>query len=90
MLTGTPRIGLRHAKAARSTCRAQRQTPRSVREPVQVYLEAPDLTGQMGAEVTVTLEIDATIPDGASDQIVRIVTENSRVLKFSSHGFESE
>ena len=48
------------------------------------------LIGQVGAEVTVTLEIDASIPDGASDQIVRTVTENSRVLKFSSHGFESE
>ena len=30
------------------------------------------------------------IPDGASDQIVRIVTENSRTLKFSDHGFEKE
>lgn len=48
------------------------------------------LIGQVGAEVTVTLEIEASIPDGASDQIVRTVTENSRVLKFSSHGFESE
>ena len=36
------------------------------------------LAGQVGAEVTVTLEIEATLPDGASDQIVRTVTENSR------------
>ena len=48
------------------------------------------LVGQVGAEVVVTIEIAATLPDGASDQIVRIVTENSRTLKFSSHGFESE
>jgi len=48
------------------------------------------LAGQVGAEVTVTLEIEATLPDGASDQIVRAVTENSRTLKFKSHGFESE
>jgi predicted AAA+ superfamily ATPase len=48
------------------------------------------LAGQMGAEVTVILEIEAKLPDGASDQIVRTVTENSRTLKFTSHGFEAE
>ncbi len=48
------------------------------------------LVGQLGAEVTVTLEIEAKLPGGASDQIVRTVTENSRTLKFTSHGFESE
>ena len=46
--------------------------------------------GQVGAEVTVTLEIEATLADGASDQIVRTVTESSRTLKFARHGFESE
>ena len=48
------------------------------------------LAGQVGAEVTVMLEIHARLPDGASDQIVRTVTENSRTLKFSTHGFEKE
>ena len=48
------------------------------------------LAGQVGAEVTVTLEIEATLRGGASDQIVRTVTENSRTLKFTSHGFETE
>lgn len=48
------------------------------------------LLGQAGADVTVTLEIEARLPDGASDQIVRIITENSRTLKFTSHGFEKE
>src|SRR5258708_2693067 len=38
------------------------------------------LAGQVGAEVTVTLEIEAKLPGGASDQIVRTVTENSRTL----------
>ena len=46
--------------------------------------------GQVGAEVTVTLEIEASLPDGAPDQIVRTVTENSRTLKFTSHGFETD
>ena len=48
------------------------------------------LAGQVGADVTVTLEIEVSLPGGASDQIVRTVTENSRTLKFTSHGFESE
>ena len=48
------------------------------------------LVGQVGAEVTVTLEIAALVPDGASDQIVRTVTENSATLDFTSHGFEAE
>ena len=48
------------------------------------------LAGQVDAEVAVTLEIEAVLPNGASEQIVRTVTENSRTLKFTSHGFESE
>ena len=43
-----------------------------------------------GARVRVTLEIDAEIPAGAPDHVVRTVTENSRTLKFTSHGFETE
>ncbi|QKE41374.1 MAG: ATP-binding protein [Ferrovum myxofaciens] len=48
------------------------------------------LVGLMGASVTVTLEIEAQIPEGAPDTVVRTVTENGRTLKFSSQGFESE
>jgi predicted AAA+ superfamily ATPase len=48
------------------------------------------LVGQVGAEVTVTLDIEARLPNGASDSLVRTVTENSRTLKFDSHGFEKE
>lgn len=48
------------------------------------------LAGQVGADVKVTLEIEATLPDGATDQIVRTVTENSQALKFTDHGFEEK
>lgn len=48
------------------------------------------LAGLPGADVTVTLEISATMPGGAGDQVVRIVTENCRTLKFGSQGFEAE
>jgi hypothetical protein len=40
--------------------------------------------------VKVTLEVDAEIPAGAPDYVVRIVTENGRTLKFTSQGFEAE
>jgi len=43
-----------------------------------------------GAEVKVTLEIEADIPSGVPDNVVRTVTENSRTLKFISQGFEKE
>ena len=48
------------------------------------------LAGLVGAKVTVTLEIEAEIPSGAPDHVVRTVTENSRTLKFTSQGFEKE
>ena len=48
------------------------------------------LTGIVGARVTVTLEVEAEIPAGASDHVVRTVTENSRTLKFTSQGFEAD
>jgi hypothetical protein len=41
-----------------------------------------------GARVSVTLEIQATIPKGATEQAVRTVAENCRTLKFTSYGFE--
>jgi predicted AAA+ superfamily ATPase len=48
------------------------------------------LDGLVGSKVTVTLEIEAEIPDGAPDNVVRTVTENSRTLGFTSHGFEED
>jgi len=46
------------------------------------------LSGILGADVQVTLEIEAVVPNGASDDVVRIVTQNSRDLKFETQGFE--
>ncbi|MCS6883598.1 MAG: Swt1 family HEPN domain-containing protein [Oscillochloridaceae bacterium] len=48
------------------------------------------LTALVGARVRVTLEIEAEIPGGAPDHVVRVVTENSRALKFTQAGFEEE
>jgi hypothetical protein len=48
------------------------------------------LSGIVGANVTITLEIEANIPSGVPDNVVRTVTENSRTLRFTSQGFEQE
>lgn len=48
------------------------------------------LTGLIGADVRVPLEVEANIPAGVSDHVVRTVTENCRTLKFTSQGFEKE
>jgi hypothetical protein len=48
------------------------------------------LSGLVGAEVTVTLDIHAEIPGGVPETVVRTVTENARTLKFSNQGFETE
>lgn len=47
-------------------------------------------TSLVGAEVEITLEVQASIPDGVPDNVVRTVTENCRVLKFTSQEFENE
>lgn len=48
------------------------------------------LTGLVGAEVEVTLEIKARRPEGFDEATIRTVSENSRTLKFEQFGFEKE
>ena len=48
------------------------------------------LSGLVGSTVKVTLEIEADVSGGVPENVVRTVTENSRTLKFDSHGFEQE
>lgn len=67
-------------------------------DPVRVNKEVADivehvlqhLAGLPRAEIEVTLEIHADVPDGVPDHVVRTVTENARTLKFRDHGFETE
>jgi hypothetical protein len=47
------------------------------------------LVGQVGANVTVRLEIAADLPNGVSDQVKRTVIENGRTLKVEQ-GFDRE
>ena len=46
------------------------------------------LTGIVGSQVQVTLDIQVELPANASDKLVRDVTENCRTLKFQVYGFE--
>ena len=48
------------------------------------------LNSLVGAEVRVTLEIEADIPNGTPEQVVRTVTENCKSLKFKQQGFETD
>jgi len=48
------------------------------------------LASLYGAKVKVTLEIEAEMPNGVSESIVRTVMENCRTLRFESQGFEEE
>ena len=46
------------------------------------------LAGLLDAKVKITLEIEADMPWGALENVVRTVTENCRTLKFNSQGNE--
>jgi len=48
------------------------------------------LAGLIGSNVTLTLEIDASVPSGVPEKVVRIVNENCRTLKFTQSGFEEQ
>ena len=41
-----------------------------------------------GAQIKITLEIEATLPSGVAEDTQRIVTENCQTLRFSKQGFE--
>jgi hypothetical protein len=48
------------------------------------------LAGLVSANVEITLEIHADIPDGVPDNVVRTVTENCRTLRFQGYEFEEK
>ena len=73
-----------HGTATLDTTRVGRDAGRIADEVVA------HLAGILGANVKITLEIEAEIPTGAPDHVVRTVTENCRTLKFDSQGFEME
>ena len=79
-----PKVKRFHGTVTLDTTRVGRDASRIADEVIA------HLSGLVGSKVTVTLEVEAEIPSGVPDQVVRTVTENSRTLKFTSHGFEKE
>ena len=64
---------------------------RAVRDAQQVITEVVQhLTSLSGADVEVTMEIQAKVSDGVPDDVVRTVTENCRTLRFTTQEFEEE
>jgi hypothetical protein len=41
----------------------------------------------VGAEVEITLELHLNLPDGIPENVIRTITENCRVLKFTNQEF---
>ncbi len=48
------------------------------------------LAGLVGADVTITLEIQADVANGVPEKVARIVNENCRTLRFTQAGFEEQ
>ena len=64
---------------------------RVARDAQQVIEEVVQhLTGLPGANVEVTIEIQANASDGVPEDVVRTVTENCRTLGFITQAFEEE
>lgn len=67
-------------------------------DPGRAVLKAGDiiqnvvqhLKDEQNANVSVTIDIYAEIPEGAEEKTIRTVTENCRVLKFKEFGFEED
>jgi len=57
----------------------------NIAESVIQYLKL-----EKGADVKVTVEIVADMPEGAGERTIRTVSENCRTLKFKQFGFEEE
>ncbi len=77
-----PKLGRFHGSVQLDPIRMGRDAARIAEEVVQ------HLTGLVGSNVEITVEIQANLPDGAGDKLVRDVTENCRTLKFTNFGFE--
>jgi predicted AAA+ superfamily ATPase len=77
-----PQLRRFHASVKIDPLRLGRDAAQIAEEVVQ------HLTRILGAEVEITLEIQAALPEGASEKLVRDVTENCRTLRFENYGFE--
>ena len=87
-VVGSPVLRRFHGSVRLDSKRLARDAGIIAEEIVQHLVRQAEL--QQGGSVNVTLEIQATLPSGASDDLVRTVTENCRTLKFEEASFEEE
>jgi hypothetical protein len=73
-----------HASVKLDPARTERMRHESPEEVIA------HLIALVGADVSVTLEIQAEVRSGFPDKVVRTVTENGRTPKFSQKGFEKD
>ena len=71
-----------HGSVGLSAIRISRDAGQIADEVIQHLTKLP------GSNVEVTIEIQAEIPEGAPESVVRTVSENCRTLKFRSFDFE--
>ena len=64
--------------------RLNKQVPDVAELVVQHLVKVP------GADVKVTVEIQADVPDGVPSKVVIDVIQNAKDVKFKSFGFEEE
>ncbi len=83
-IASTPQLRRFHGSVTLDARRLGRDASRIAEEVVQ------HLSSIVGADVQVTLDIQAALPENASDKLVRDVTENCRTLKFTDFGFEED
>ena len=82
----TPKPSLRrfYASTTIDTLRMNRDVSAIANEVVQHLMALP------GASVKISIEIEAHMPNGVTDDTLRTVSENCRTLKFDRHAFEEE
>ncbi|GAP99077.1 Swt1 family HEPN domain-containing protein [Leptolyngbya sp. NIES-2104] len=63
---------------------------RLTRDTSQIANEVIQHLSSLNADVQITLEIQVNAPDGIPDNVIRTVSENCRVLRFSQQSFEED
>ena len=79
-----PKLSRFHGSVSLDPARVARDASTISQEVIQ------HLVGLVGSDVSVTLEIQADVPEGVPERVVRTVSENCRTLKFEGHGFEEK
>lgn len=82
-LTLRPAMKTRYFAVARIDPEKYGRDLTRLQQEILSHLADPDV-----GNLTITVEIEASKPDGFSDDKVRIITENARVLRFDQSDFE--